>query len=78
MRNPENNLTTALKDLYETFSLQQIVKKPTRVDPKTRKAALIDHIWASPEINTKSSGTFIGISDHFGTYIKIPKSSFNF
>ena len=39
MRNPENNLTIALKDTYETFSLQQIIKKPTRVDPKTGKAA---------------------------------------
>ena len=78
LRDEENNLTTSLKDTYETFSLKQIVKKPTRVNPGTGKASLIDHIWVSPEINIKSTGTFIGLSDHFGTYTKIPKSFINF
>ena len=66
------NLTT----ICDTYSLTQQIKD-TRVDLKTGKGTLIDHIWTSPEMKAKTSGTFLGISDHLGTYIKFNKNNLN-
>ena len=60
-----------LKSIYKTYSLSQQIKKGTRFDPKTGKSTIIDHAWTTPEIKIKSSGTFLGISDHLGIYQKI-------
>ena len=78
MRDPLNNNTISLKDTYKTYSLKQHIKKATRIDPKTGKAKIIDHIWTTPEIKIKSTGTFIGLSDHLGVYAKLPKFFTNF
>ena len=78
MRNQNDNATTAVKSCYKTYNLKQLITKATRIDPATGKGTLIDHIWSSPEIETISSGTFIGLSDHLGTFVKLPKSFINY
>ena len=78
MRDPNDKLNSPLKDIYKPYSLKQYIKKSTRIDPKTGKGKIIDHIWATPEIEIKNSGTFLGISDHLGVYAKIPKSFTNY
>ena len=68
----KSELANQLKDVYKSYGLSQYVKKPTRVNPKNGKATLIDHIWSNKEINLiKKAGTFTGVSDHFGTYMKL-------
>ena len=78
IRNPNDKFCSSLKDIYKPYSLKQYIKKSTRIDPKTGKGKIIDHIWATPEIEMKSYGTFIGISDHLGVYAKLPKSFTNY
>ena len=78
IRDPNDKLNSSLKDAYKPYSLKQYIQKSTRIDPKTGKGKIIDHIWATPEIEIKSSGTFIGISDHLGVYAKLPKSFTNY
>ena len=64
--------STHLKEIYKCYGLSQYIKKPTRVDPKSGKPTIIDHIWSSKEVNLiKTTGTFTGVSDHFGTYTKL-------
>ena len=64
--------TSHLKEIYKCYGLSQYIKKPTRVDPKTGKPTIIDHIWSNKEVNLiKMTGTFTGVSDHFGTYMKL-------
>ena len=75
--NPVDKATKDLVKIYEEYSLTQQIKKVTRIDTRTGKASLIDHIWTSPEIKVLSSGTSQGISDHFGTYIKINRLNVN-
>ena len=42
------------------------------MDQKTGKPTIIDHIWSNKEVNLiKMTGTFTGVSDHFGTYMKL-------
>ena len=47
--------------------MTQEISKPTRITDNTKST--IDHIWT--DVNQeliKESGTFVGISDHLGTY----------
>ena len=78
MRDHHSNDTINLKETYKTYGLKQQINKATRIDPKSGKAKIIDHIWTTPEIKIKASGTFLGISDHFGVYAKLPKFFTNF
>ena len=78
IRDPNDKFNSSLKDIYKPYGLKQQIKKSTRIDPKTGKGKIIDHIWTTPEIEVKSSGTFIGISDHLGVFAKLPKSFTNF
>ena len=75
MFNKENNQTKQLKTIYKAYGMSQQIKKPTRIDKISKKPTLIDHFWVNDsEIsNIKSSGTFIGLSDHLGTYLKLNK-----
>ena len=67
-----NVKTIHLKEVYKCYGLSQYVKKPTRVDPKSGKPTTIDHIWSNKEVNLiKTTGTFTGMSDHFGTYMRL-------
>ena len=75
--NPVDKATKDLVKIYEEYSLTQQIKKVTRIDSRTGNCSLIDHIWTSPEIKVLSSGTSQGISDHFGTYIKLNRSNIN-
>ena len=69
MKSPNNPKTKQLTNMYETYQLKQYIKKPTRVDPRSGTASIIDHIWATEEAPPiVRSGTFIGLSDHFATY----------
>ena len=69
MKSPNNPKTKQLTNTYEAYQLKQHIKKPTRVDPQSGKASIIDHIWATEEApSIIRSGTFIGLSDHFATY----------
>ena len=62
--------TEALTNLYNTYNLTQLIKKPTRTDKKSGRATVIDHIWANEELQLiEKTGTFLGVSDHFGTYM---------
>ena len=77
IKNPVDKSTKDLIRIYEEYSLTQQIKKVTHVDTRTGNCSLIDHIWTSPEIKVLSSGTSQGISDHFGTYIKLNRSNIN-
>ena len=63
--------TLILNGIMEGLCLEQQIKKPTRVNMTNFSKTLIDHFWTSPEIETKNSGTITGLSDHFGTYLKL-------
>ena len=61
-----------IQEICNTYGLEQIIKKPTRIDNKTRKATIIDHIWLNPVDNVIiKSGTATGLSDHLAIYIKL-------
>ena len=75
MRKKEDNNTINLKNTYKSYCLKQWINKSTRFDRKTGNGTIIDHIWTTPEIKPKATGTFIGLSDHLGTYIKINKNA---
>ena len=75
MRKKEDNNTINLKNTFKSYCLKQWINKSTRFDRKTGKGSIIDHIWTTPEIKPKAIGTFIGLSDHLGTYIKINKNA---
>ena len=77
LKNPKNRNTKDLITICDTYSLSQQIKKDTRVDLNTEKGTLIDHIWTSPEMKAKTSGTFLGVSDHLGTYVKFNKNNLN-
>ena len=63
--------TLILNGIMEGLCLEQQIKKPTRVNMTNFSKTLIDHFWTSPEIEPKNSGTITGLSDHFGTYLKL-------
>ena len=72
MSDEESNDTQMLKETYESYNLEQHILKPTRIDKKSLKPTIIDHIWASSDSNLiKATGTFDGISDHMGIYMKL-------
>ena len=66
------NLTRKLNNIYSSYNLIQLVKKPTRIDKKSGRPTVIDHVWTNPEKQLINHvNTFIGVSDHLGTYIKL-------
>ena len=76
MLDPTDKKTETLEDTCTGFGLKQYITKPTRIDQSSRKPTLIDHVWATPESNLiKSSGTFMGISDHMGIYMKVNRTT---
>ena len=67
-----NIQTQTLNNIYKAYNLAQLINKPTRIDKKSGIATTIDHIWVNKDMNLiNKSGTFIGVSDHFGTYLKV-------
>ena len=75
MANKESKQTKLLKTIYKAYGMSQIIKKPTRYDKISGKPTIIDHFWVnSSELdNIKATGTFVALSDHLGTYLKINK-----
>ena len=70
MINVNNRDTIRLQHIYEPYGLNQLINKPTRIDPKSKRSTIIDHIWTNVG-NIKSHGTLQGVSDHLGTYVKL-------
>ena len=65
-------LAENLKNIYKPYNLSQLIKKPTRVDKIYGRATIIDHVWTNTELQLINKvGTFVGVSDHFGTYMKL-------
>ena len=65
--------TKRLEDMFERFSMKQLITKPTRIN-KSNKTTIIDHIWTdTTTLPVKESGTIeeIGKSDHTGIYVKL-------
>ena len=59
----ENN-TRHMCDIYELFSLEQLINEPTRVTPSS--ATIIDHIATTSANNITQAGVFeTSLSDHF-------------
>ena len=77
LKNINDKNTTELLTICDTYSLTQQIKKDTRIDLNTGKGTLIDHIWTSPEMEVKTSGTCQGISDHLDTSVKFNSSNFS-
>ena len=75
MSDPGNKNTKALENIYQSYGLAQHIQKATRIDKTTGKPTIIDHIWADEETNIiNTSGTFMGLSDHMGLYMKLNKT----
>ena len=75
MLDQSNKNTQILDNIYGSYGLSQYVNKATRIDKNTFKPTIIDHVWSTAESQLiKSSGTFIGISDHLGIYTKLNRS----
>ena len=71
-----NNGIKHLKNLFDTYSLTQIINEPTRTTQDTK--TLIDHIATNrPELASDSGVVTCGISDHDVVYMvrktKLPK-----
>ena len=63
----QDKATKTLIDTCSAYQMTQEISKPTRITDNTKST--IDHIWT--DVNQqliKESGTFVGISDHLGTY----------
>ena len=66
------SLTRKLNNIYSSYNLIQLVKKPTCIDKKSGRPTVIDHVWTNPEKQLINHvNTFFGVSDHLGTYIKL-------
>ena len=64
--------TKNLKSMLHTYGFKQHLKKPTRICPTTFKKSLLDHFWTlNEQVIVKNADTFVGISDHFGTYLQL-------
>ena len=64
--------TRNFKGTLISNGFKQHIKKPTRINHTNLKPSLLDHFWSKNEsIKIEKSGTFYGISDHFGTYVKL-------
>ena len=62
--------TTTLMDTCFTYQMTQLINTPTRITEKCMTT--IDHIWSDKSNGLiTESGTFLGISDHLGTYAKL-------
>ena len=67
MDSPLNSNSRRIQKLFEVFSLQQIIKEPTRVTITT--SILIDHIATSCIDNFLEAGVHkIALSDHYLTF----------
>ena len=65
-----DNTTSRLIDACSAYGMDQLINKPTRVTEES--ISTIDHIWTDQNNELiKESGTFVGISDHLGTYAKL-------
>ena len=72
MSNANDADTQNLQNIYHSYGLTQLITKPTRIDKKSGRSTIIDHVWANSEISlVKSTGTFVGVSDHLATYMKL-------
>ena len=71
MMNKNHKDTIKLKEIYDTYGLTQIISKPTRVNVTSKKPTTIDHIWTNLSHIVKAHGTFLGVSDHLGTYMRL-------
>jgi hypothetical protein len=61
--------TNILKEVFDSHSMTQLVRKPTRIDQTTNRATTIDHVWTREESKLiADAGTVEGISDHTGLY----------
>lgn len=68
----DSRLTKQLKVTYSAYNLHQYVQKPTRIDKKSGKPTIIDHVWAPSDNHLINHvNTCIGISDHLAIYIKL-------
>lgn len=67
-----SHLTKQLNNIYSSYNLTQLIQKPTRIDSKSGRPTVIDHVWTDPDKQLVNHvGTFVGISDHLGTYIRL-------
>ena len=67
-----SKLTDNLQNIYQSYGLTQLVKKPTRRDKASGKLTTIDHIWTNMKTQlVKNVGTCIGVSDHLSIYAKL-------
>ena len=69
--NVPDKQTETLTEICQTYGLEQLISKPTRFNPSTKKHTTIDHVWTDNKNCVKETGTFVGLSDHFGIYSKI-------
>ena len=64
--------TKNLNNLLHTYGFRQHIQNPTRICPVTFRKSLLDHFWSlNEQIKIKEAGTFMGVSDHFGTYLHL-------
>ena len=66
-----NKDAKTLSTIYKNYGLTQYIKKPTRIDKVSGRPTLIDHVWATEDMNIYKTGTHTGISDHLGAYFKL-------
>ena len=67
----KDETTNRLEQMFERFSMKQLIRKPTRIS-KSNRTTIIDHVWMDTStFPVKESGTIEGISDHTGIYIKL-------
>jgi hypothetical protein len=64
--------TVNIKNTCKNYGLEQFIKKPTRIDQTSKKATIIDHIWADKDKKIiNKCGTIMGLSDHLSVYAKL-------
>ena len=73
--NHRNKNTQIINTIFQNYGLMQYIDKATRIDETNGNLTLIDHVWARNELCIKATGTFAGISDHLGQYIKLNRST---
>ena len=76
MLDPSDKKTQSLEDTFKGYGLKRYIAKPTRINKISKRLTIIDHVWSTPESNLiKTSGTFMGISDHMGIYMKVNRNT---
>ena len=69
-----NNQVLDFVNCFKEYAYTPYITKPTRV--ANNSATIIDHIWASEDLNIiNATGTFFGISDHMGIFMKLNKTA---